>query len=306
MLSVGYGPDAAGKVMMRFGPLNRTGGERRLNVAVTRARRAMTVVSSMTAADVDLSRTGALGAKLLRAFLDYAERGPAALAAAVSEADRHDFDSPFEREVAEELTRRGLTIHRQVGCGGYRIDLAITEGTSARYLLGVECDGATYHSAATARDRDRLRQAVLEGLGWRLVRVWSTDWVRDRNAQVNRVLAALEQAKSGAPLPAPAEEPEPPPSPVPAPKKGPKPPEPDHDSIEAVPEAEVRAALVGALVEFGAMPADDLVASASKRLGFKRVGSKIQERLAKSLNDLVGDGTLSMIEGDRIRANPKQ
>lgn len=306
MLSVGYGPDAAGKVMMRFGPLNRTGGERRLNVAVTRARRAMTVVSSMTAADVDLSRTGALGAKLLRVFLDYAERGPVALASAIDEADRHDFDSPFEREVAEELTRRGLTVHRQVGCGGYRIDLAITEGTSARYLLGVECDGATYHSAATARDRDRLRQAVLEGLGWRLVRVWSTDWVRDRNTQVHRVLAALERAKTGAPLPAPADEPEPLPLPAPAPKKGPAPPEPDHDSIEDVPDADVRAALVGVLTEFGAMPAEDLVAAASKRLGFKRVGSKIQERLAKALNALVSDGTLSMIEGDRIRANPKQ
>jgi very-short-patch-repair endonuclease/DNA polymerase III delta prime subunit len=305
VLSVGYGPDAAGKVMMRFGPLNRQGGERRLNVAVTRARRSMTVVSSMSAGDVDLSRTSAEGAKLLRAFLDYADRGPVALAAAISEVDARDFDSPFEQAVAEELTRRGLTVHRQVGCGGYRIDLAITDGTSGSYLLGVECDGASYHSAATARDRDRLRQAVLEGLGWRLVRIWSTDWVRDRNAQVNRVLVALERAKSDPPPKAKAVR-EPEVAPAPKAKKEPKPPEPDHDSIEKVPEVEVRTAISGALVEFGSMPAEDLIAAASKRLGFKRVGPKIRERIALALNALVTDGTLTMIEGDRVRINRKQ
>ena len=122
--------------------------------------------------------------------------GPVALGEAISEADQRAADSPFEQEVGDELTRRGLTVHRQVGCGGYRIDLAIADpGQGGRYLLGVECDGATYHSAATARDRDRLRHAVLEGLGWRLVRVWSSDWVRDRDKQVRRVLAALEAAK---------------------------------------------------------------------------------------------------------------
>ena len=204
MLSVGYGPDDAGKVMMRFGPLNRQGGERRLNVAVTRARHAMTVVASMTANDVDLSRAGAEGARLLKAFLDYAERGPIALAAAITEANRRAADSPFEEEVGDELARRGLTVHRQVGCSGYLIDMAISDPATGRYLLGVECDGATYHSSATARDRDRLRQAVLEGLGWRLVRVWSTDWVRDRNGQVNRVLAALGGGESAhRPKPAP-------------------------------------------------------------------------------------------------------
>src|SRR5262249_900596 len=184
------------------------GGERRLNVAVTRARHAMTVVASMTASDIDLSRTGAEGSKLLKAFLDYAERGPVALAAAVTEADARGADSPFEREGGDELARRGLRVHRQVGCGGYLIDLAIADPQQGgRYVLGVECDGATYHSAATARDRDRLRQGVLEGLGWRLVRVWSSDWVRDREKQVNRGLAALEAAKN--PKPAlPAREPE--------------------------------------------------------------------------------------------------
>jgi hypothetical protein len=167
-LGMGYGPDETGRVAMRFGPLNRQGGERRLNVAVTRARQRMTVVSSMRAQDIDLSRTGAVGARLLRAYLDYAERGTEALRWGVTEAGERDFDSPFEREVFEELSHRGLTLHRQVGCGGFRIDLAVVDPRApGRYLLGVECDGATYHSSATARDRDRLRQQVLEGLGCR-------------------------------------------------------------------------------------------------------------------------------------------
>src|SRR5207248_1692081 len=110
-------------------------------------------------------------------------------------ADAGGFDSPFEREVFEELQRRGLIVHKQVGCGGFKIDMAVVDpAAGGRYLLGVECDGATYHSSATARDRDRLRQAVLQGLGWRLCRVWSTDWLRNREKQVQRVLRALDEA----------------------------------------------------------------------------------------------------------------
>jgi very-short-patch-repair endonuclease len=300
MLSIGYGPDAAGKVMMRFGPLNRTGGERRLNVAVTRARFAMTVVSSMTAGDIDLSRTSAEGAKLLKAFLDYAERGPVALAAALTEANERGADSPFEQEVGDELARRGLTVHRQVGCGGYRIDLAITDGQSGRYLLGVECDGASYHSAATARDRDRLRQSVLESLGWRLVRVWSTDWVRNRAAQVAKVLDALEAAKK--PLLASAK-PQAAVKPAPQSVKEPKAKVIEYESIEKVPEGAIEQALVGALTEYGSMPADDLISAASKKLGFKRVGPNIRERLATALNALVTAGKLALTSDDRVRVH---
>ncbi|MBM3979951.1 MAG: DUF559 domain-containing protein, partial [Planctomycetes bacterium] len=300
MLSVGYGPDAAGKVMMRFGPLNRDGGERRLNVAVTRARFAMTVVSSMTAGDIDLSRTSAEGAKLLKSFLDYAERGPVALAAAVTEANERGADSPFEQDVGDELSRRGLTVHRQVGCGGYRIDLAITDGQSGRYLLGVECDGASYHSAATARDRDRLRQSVLESLGWRLVRVWSMDWVRNRAAQVAKVLDALEAAKT--PLPAPAK-PRAAAEPVSdlAPVNEPKAKVIEYESIEKVPEASVRVALEAALTEYGSMPADDLISAASKKLGFKRVGPNIRERLATAIDVLVEEHRLALGDGNTVR-----
>jgi very-short-patch-repair endonuclease/DNA polymerase III delta prime subunit len=300
LLSVGYGPDDSGKVAMRFGPLNQSGGERRLNVAVTRARWAMVVVSSLNANDIDLSRTAAEGAKLLKAFLDYAERGPVALGEMITEANQRAADSPFEREVGDELARRGLVVHRQVGCGSYRIDLAIADpGQGGRYLLGVECDGATYHSAATARDRDRLRHAVLEGLGWRLVRVWSSDWVRDREKQVRRVLAALEAAKH--PRPEPREEP----APAPVVVKQRTPPAPEFDNIEAVPEPGVTDAINRALRDFGSMPAEDLIAAVSKRLGFKRTGPKIRERVAEALNAQTAAGRLLVGDDGRVRVAPR-
>ena len=195
-LSIGYGPDADEKkqVAMRFGPLNRQGGERRLNVAVTRARWEMTVISSMRSHDIDLSRTTAKGAKLLRAYLDFAERGISALGEEVTQVGEDPYDSPFEQQVAEALKQRGMEVRRQVGCSGYRIDLALVDPSKpGRFVLGIECDGATYHNSATARDRDRLRQEVLESLGWRIVRIWSTDWVRDPISQINRVVAAFER-----------------------------------------------------------------------------------------------------------------
>jgi very-short-patch-repair endonuclease len=295
LLDVGYGPDAAGKVAMRFGPLNRQGGERRLNVAITRARRGMTVVSSLTAADIDLSRTGAEGAKLLRAFLDYAQRGTAALDRLPEEASP-ELDAVLEREVADELVRRGLSIQRQVGCGGYLIDVAVSDPQQGgRYLLGVECDGFTYRTAATARDRDRLRQTVLEGLGWRLIRVWSSDWARDREKQVQRVLEAL---KEGPPARAAAAEPELEMAPVvkwKAPKAA------EYEEIEAVPEKAIHDAIQAALSEYGSMPAEELVTAVSKRLGFKRTGPKIRERITGVVNALATTGTLRIGDETRVR-----
>ena len=183
-----------GAVAMRFGPLNRQGGQRRLNVAVTRARSEMTVISSMRSHDIDLSRTTAVGAKLLRAYLDFAERGISALGSEITQVDEEDFDSPFEQQVAEALKQRGMEVRKQVGCSRYKIDLALVDPSNpGRFVLGIECDGATYHNSATARDRDRLRQEVLESLGWRIVRIWSTDWVRDPISQINRVVAAFER-----------------------------------------------------------------------------------------------------------------
>lgn len=195
LFSICYGPDQHGKLSMNFGPLNRSGGERRLNVAVTRAKCEVVIFSTLKPDQIDLSRTRAIGAAHLKAYLTYAERGASALAAAVSQPSHDDFASPFEQEVANFLRAHGYTVHSQVGCSGYKIDLAVVSPEApGRYVIGIECDGATYHRAATARDRDKLRQGVLEGLGWRMHRIWSTDWWRKRKNAEKRLLSAVEKA----------------------------------------------------------------------------------------------------------------
>jgi very-short-patch-repair endonuclease len=296
VLSVGYGPDDTGKVAMRFGPLNREGGERRLNVAITRARHAMTVFASMTTADIDLARTGSAGARLLKDFLDYAERGPAVLAGEETPGETAGGWS-FEAVVADELERRGLTVHRRVGCGGYHIDVAIADPEhGGRYVLGVECDGPGYRAAATARDRDRLRRAVLEGLGWRLIRVWSGEWVRDREAQVRNVLAALEAARA----PRPSQEIEHEKIPL-LRTRPPRPKSQEFESIEAVPDSVLVDTVAAALSDFGSMPADDLVAAVTKRLGFKRTGPKIRERVTEVVNARIAAGAMATADDGRVR-----
>jgi very-short-patch-repair endonuclease len=195
LFSICYGPDAAGIVRMNFGPLNNKGGERRLNVAITRARKQLLVFSRLRPEQIDLSRTQAIGVHHLRTFLDYAKRGQVALVEEISSATG-EVESFFEQSVFDALTNRGWRVDAQVGCSGYRIDLAVRDSDEpGRYLLGVECDGANYHSAKSARDRDRIRQAVLEGLGWRLHRIWSTDWWLQRPKEISKLEEALNLAK---------------------------------------------------------------------------------------------------------------
>ncbi len=190
IFSVAYGPDQTGKPSMNFGPLNKDGGERRLNVAVTRARRRLIVFSSLTSDQIDLKRTRAVGVRHFKTFLDYANRGPQAIAEAVVHSGDREFESGFEQAVWSALTGKGWEVDTQVGCAGYRIDLAVKHPElPGKYLVGIECDGAAYHSARTARDRDRLRQSVLEGLGWTIERVWSTEW----RVSPARCLAKIER-----------------------------------------------------------------------------------------------------------------
>ncbi|MCJ8502469.1 DUF3320 domain-containing protein [Desulfatitalea alkaliphila] len=195
LFSICYGPDPAGITRMNFGPLNNKGGERRLNVAITRARRQLLVFSRLAPEQIDLSRTQAVGVRHLRAFLDYVKRGPVAFAEEVRQTTG-EVESGFEQSVLDELTQRGWRVDAQVGCSGYRIDLAVRDPDApGRYLLGVECDGANYHSAKSARDRDRLRQTVLEGLGWRLHRIWSTDWWLQRPKEIAKLEEAIRVSK---------------------------------------------------------------------------------------------------------------
>jgi very-short-patch-repair endonuclease len=201
IFSIGYGADENGKFTMNFGPINRAGGMRRLNVAITRARRRVEVVSSVRSENFP-SEIKAEGVRHLHRYLDFAARGQAALALDLDDSEL-DAESPFEEEVLRVIRSWGYNAVPQVGAAGYRVDIGVTHPTeTGRYALGIECDGAMYHSSQVARDRDRLRQEVLEGLGWTLHRIWGTSWYRDRAGQEARLRDAIEAAVQGdAPAP---------------------------------------------------------------------------------------------------------
>jgi len=193
-ISIGYGRDAGGRVAMNFGPLTSEGGERRLNVLITRAKRRCHVFTNLRAADIDLNRTSSSGVRALKAFLAYAETG--VLEDATGESGR-EVDSPFQRAVAAKLRSRGYDIHEEVATGGKFIDLGVVDPEHpGRYILGIECDGASYHSSRWARDRDRLREQHLRNLDWRLYRIWSTDWFHNPERELNRAVEAIEGAKA--------------------------------------------------------------------------------------------------------------
>lgn len=197
LLSIGYGFDSNRKLSLNFGPLNREGGERRLNVLITRAREKCVVFSNFTSRDLPLDENSPFGLKALKVFLEFAESG----ALPAPSCGRQELDSPFEEAVSDFLAENGCEVHRQIGCAGYRLDLAVPDPLHpGRYVLGIECDGADYHSSPVARDRDRLRQQVLEGLGWKIYRVWSTDWYLHPKECREKLLEAVKQAVKQAKL----------------------------------------------------------------------------------------------------------
>lgn len=202
IMSVGYGPDEHGRLGLNFGPINKGGGWRRLNVAVTRARYRMEVVASFRGTSLADSPNESV--QHLKRYLEYAENGPSVLARDVLQNDAEP-DSPFEESVLAVLRGWGYQVQPQVGVAGYRIDLGLRHPElPGAYALGIECDGAMYHSSKAARDRDRLREQVLNGLGWRLYRIWGTDWYRGRTAAELRLREAVEQAIAQGPLAASA------------------------------------------------------------------------------------------------------
>ena len=301
VLSMAYGYNDAGKFLKNFGPINKSGGQRRLNVAVTRAKEEIIFVASVRAADLDLSGSTSEGAHLLKAYLEYAEKGVDSLAAAREEF-AGEAESPFEEEVASALQRHGLEPVPQVGCGGFRIDLALKHPERpGEFCLGIECDGATYHSSQTARDRDRIRQSILESLGWRMVRVWSTDWVRDPAKQVNRILAAYEMAIAAAEpqifVNGTTEEEDVDLKPTVV-NVG-RPMLPTFSSITDVPNDQIRKTAETVLLHAGATEFEDLIKLTARELGFRRLGPRIRQKLEDQLLRELQRGNLQRI-GDRI------
>ncbi len=240
ILSIGYGKHTDGRMRYNWGPLLRDGGERRLNVAATRAKQRLTLVSSFSSHDVDQDRLTKAGARMLADYLDYAGSGGSVSAA--SGASGADELSPFEADVQSRLADCGITVVPQYGVGGYRVDFAATHPDDAdRMVLAIEADGASYRRSGTVRDRDRLRSEHLRRLGWSFHRIWSTNWFHDPQSEVARLRQAYEDAVTEAdatyqpPLPEAAVEPElPPPAPAqPTPAQA-KPTQPGPAQAEAV------------------------------------------------------------------------
>lgn len=201
-ISIGYGRNESGKIAKEFGPINREGGERRLNVLISRAKMGMEVFCNFRADELELDAHASHGARALKHFLKYAETG----VLDIPKETGKQADSPFELEVMRALRERGYQVEAQVGTAGYFIDIAVKDPELlGRYILAIECDGASYHSSRSARDRDRLRQGVLESLGWRFHRIWSTDWFRDATQELERTVAVIEAARQAIKLDKPVE-----------------------------------------------------------------------------------------------------
>jgi very-short-patch-repair endonuclease len=288
ILSVGYGKNADGRLLYRFGPLNQEGGERRLNVAITRAKHRMTLVSAFTHNDMDPDRSSARGVELLRLYLQYAvsrgeNLGPTAAAIAAL--------NPFEVDVRDTLARAGIPLTAQYGCSGFRIDFAAKHPTQpGRLVLAIECDGASYHSSDTARDRDRLRQEQLERLGWTFHRIWSQDWFNDKQRETDKALGAYTAAVAAADgeadettvpagLPAaassrPADD---------APQRDPRPPLRRHQSIVEYSQAELRSLVRWIESDTLLRTQEQLLNAMVDELGFSRRGKRIVDALTRAI-----------------------
>jgi very-short-patch-repair endonuclease len=192
-ISLGYGKTKEGFISMSFGPLNSDGGERRLNVLISRAKLRCEVFSSITGDDIDLSRAKGRGVAALKMFLSFAQTGRLGIAGETGRCA----DSIFEEQVAAKLVNLGHDVKNQIGTAGFFVDLAVADPEKpGRFVLGIECDGAQYHSSRSARDRDRLRQNVLEAHGWVLHRIWSTDWFLRPEEETAKVAQAIDAAKA--------------------------------------------------------------------------------------------------------------
>ncbi len=313
-ISVGYAKNADGFMPMQFGPLGREGGERRLNVLISRAKLRCEVFSSIQAEDIDLKRASGKGVAALKAFLTYAASGQ--LAPARGSAAREAI--PFESAVQRDVEALGCTIEARVGTAGFFMDLAVQHPDHpGSYLLGIECDGPSYHSSRFARDRDRLSQSVLEDHGWNIHRIWSTDWLQQPAEQLKKVQQAIDAAKKrskkAAPLPRPEVVEEAAVTPV---KRGP---ETDLDlpdlsgfstpyreasfklpttkAPHELSDREITTILMRIVLEEGPIHEDEVVIRVRELWKLDRAGARLQEAVAKGIRALLVGNRCAREEG---------
>ena len=200
ILTVGYARGNDGQLRYSWGPVLQEGGHRRVNVAISRAKSEIVLVTSFAADEVDERASEREGFQLMRRFITFAATGGSDFG---DDGAQPVELNPFEYDVLRRLTEAGLDVTPQYGVGSYRLDFAVRHPLQpGRFLLAVEADGAAYHSGVVARERDRLRQQVLESRGWRFVRIWSTDYFRDPDSQIERVVTAYNEALNDTPPPA--------------------------------------------------------------------------------------------------------
>jgi very-short-patch-repair endonuclease len=286
-ISTGYQKNAAGQLPQNFGPVNNgEGGYRRVNVMISRAKVQMVLFSSFNSGDIRIKGASS-GVQLLHHFFRFVETGGEVLA----NAQRHDQEmNPFELSIYEELIKRGIEVTPQLGVSGYWIDFALIHPERpGAYVLAVEADGASYHSTPTARERDRLRQEHLEAKGFRFHRVWSTDWFRDRAAEIDRIVESFNQAvdsfdEKGLLIPSPssshaavtvATRPSPVPSNAGRWRGVP---------IDQIPLRELDALMRSAKIENPSKPKDEIVEIVFAGLGYGRRGSRVMAALRKSFD----------------------
>jgi len=299
LFSICYGPDENGRVSMNFGPLNREGGERRLNVAVSRARYEMTVFSTLQPEEIDLSRTGAAGVTGLRRFLEYARQRTAL------SSDRSTSKNALSlaHVIADELRKLGHTAHTHVGTSRYRIDIGIVDPKDpARYTLGILCDGETYAAAKTARDREVVQQETLRRLGWNLCRVWTMDWIENPQGVLQNIESVLSSAApSQSASASQVESLQPPPDVVARPcasiRTEPVKSRPKRDDPADIPGAEITAVLKDHLEQQISLPEDELLRLAARTFGYARLGSNVEAALRKGLAQAQTAGILRCEDG---------
>jgi very-short-patch-repair endonuclease len=288
IMSVGYGKDRAGNLPLRFGPILSAGGRRRLNVATTRAKARLTAISSFAYTDIDSSKVRpGTGLEFLKNYLQYAESGGKILSG--GDATNEPMND-FEADVAEALSAKGISVVPQIGCSTYRIDLAAAHPKEpGRYVLAIECDGATYHSSYTARDRDRLRQQQLENLGWKFHRIWSTDWFMRKHEEVQRAVEAFWKAVEASDRPKVSE----PPTSAAAPRANgsPKPngraasypPIQNRESITDYSDRELRNLLEWVQSDGRLRTNEEIADEMFDALPFSRRGARIEQALARAI-----------------------
>lgn len=313
-ISVGYGPTQPGGRMIgaSFGPVNLEGGERRLNVLFTRARLRCEVFASFDPGDLDVSRSAREGPRVLKRFLEFAKTRQ--IVEHFPTGD--DADSPFEEDVADTIRSFGFLADPQVGSAGFKIDIGVRHpDRPGSYILAVECDGATYHSALWARERDRLRQGVLENLGWRFHRIWSTDWFYNRNREIARLRDALEHAREAerrgnlpvekpevlaAPARPPIIEPQPLPEIVerqmPAYSRAHFPVRSPFEPHEA-PMSELQLLAQRIVEHEGPINAEEVARRISACFGRERAGNRILKVTLRALGSLVSRNAIELIDG---------